>query len=104
MEPHETESEKEGLPNWRHVFQKGLEDIEKVLLDEYTSILQDYKEVKSKLNEVENKNKDNIFDLAMQIRELKYNIATKDDEIKCFQQKYKFPQINLNESPYTCST
>lgn len=106
MTPPEWDLEKEegGPPNWRQLFHKGLEDREKVLLEEYTSVLQDYKEVKKKLNEVENKNKDNIFDLAVQIRDLKQDIAVKDGEIKLLQQKINYPQPNLDESPYPCST
>ncbi|KAB2628789.1 sporulation-specific protein 15 [Pyrus ussuriensis x Pyrus communis] len=55
---------------------EGLEDREKVLLEEYTSILRDYKDARWKLGKVEKKNRDNFFDLAMEIRELR---VLKDD-------------------------
>ncbi|KAL5559970.1 hypothetical protein UlMin_036181 [Ulmus minor] len=92
-------------PNWRQMFLKGLEDREKILLEEYTSVLQDYKEVKKRLSEMENKNRDSIFELAMQIRELKSDVASKDEELKSLKHKLDFPPLNPDESPYTtCST
>ncbi|XP_048331428.2 protein NETWORKED 2A [Ziziphus jujuba] len=101
----EEEKEEENQPNWRQMFLKGLEDREKILLEEYTSVLQDYKEVRKKLSEVENKNRDGIFELAMQVRDLKHHIATKDEEIKCLQHKANFQQAsNPDESPSACST
>ncbi|KAF3447251.1 hypothetical protein FNV43_RR12431 [Rhamnella rubrinervis] len=101
----EWEAEKEeSQPNWRQLFLKGLEDREKILLEEYTTVLQDYKEVRKKLGEVENKNRDSIFELSMQVRELKHHIASKDDEIKCLQQKFSSPRSNPDESPSTCNT
>lgn len=107
VKPEELEAEKEeetGQPNWRQLFLKGLEDREKILLEEYTSVLQDYKEVKKKLSDMENKNRDSIFELAMQIRELKSNVASKDEELKNLKQKFEFPPMNPDESPFTCST
>lgn len=103
----ELEAEKEeNQPHWRQMFLKGLEDREKILLEEYTSVLQDYKEVRKKLSEVENKNRDSIFELAMQVRDLKHHIASKDEEIKCLQHKSNFQQSSSNpdESPSACST
>ncbi|XP_062098331.1 protein NETWORKED 2A-like [Humulus lupulus] len=91
--------------NWRLLFLKGLEDRENILLQEYTSVLQDYKEVKKKLNEMESKNRESIFDLAIQIRELKNDVASKDDEIKSLKHKFDYPpQTNPDESPFTYST
>lgn len=103
--PEDTNAEKEepSKPSLRQLFLKGIEDREKLLLEEYTSVLQDYKEVKKKLSEVENKNRDSIFELAMQIRELKGDIATKDEEIKSLKHKFDSPQLNHNDSPFTCS-
>lgn len=99
------EEDAKGQPNWRQLFLKGLEDREKILLEEYTSVLQDYKEVKKKLSEMENKNRDSIFELAIQIRELKSDVASKDEEIKNLKHKFDYPpQTNLDESPFTCST
>uniref|UniRef100_A0A2N9FA78 NAB domain-containing protein n=1 Tax=Fagus sylvatica TaxID=28930 RepID=A0A2N9FA78_FAGSY len=61
----EAEEEEEHQPLWRALFVKGLEDREKILLDEYTSVLNNYKLVRKKLSEVEQKNRDSIFELAM---------------------------------------
>lgn len=107
IKPEESEAEKEeetGQPNWRQLFLKGLEDREKILLEEYTSVLQDYKEVKKKLSDVENKNRDSIFELALQVRELKSDVASKDEELKSLKRKFEFPPTNPDESPFTCST
>uniref|UniRef100_A0A1S4E6I7 NAB domain-containing protein n=2 Tax=Cucumis melo TaxID=3656 RepID=A0A1S4E6I7_CUCME len=72
----------ETSPTLRQTFLKGIEDREKILLEEYTSVLRDYKDVRNKLNEVEQKNRDSIFELAMQVKELKDAISSKDDVIK----------------------
>ncbi|PON49777.1 Protein Networked (NET), actin-binding (NAB) domain containing protein [Parasponia andersonii] len=102
----ENEGEEAGCQrNLRRLFLKGLEDREKILLEEYTSVLQDYKEVKKKLSEMENKNRDSIFELAVQIRELKSDIASKDEQLKSLKNKFEYPpQTNPDESPFTCST
>jgi len=54
-------------PNWRQMFLNGLDDREKILLEEYTSVLRNYKDVRVKLNDVEKKNRDSIFELALQV-------------------------------------
>lgn len=74
--------EEEKHPTLRQLFLKGIEDREKILLEEYTSVLRDYKDVRNKLSEVEQKNRDSIFELAMQVKELKDAISSKDDVIK----------------------
>ncbi|KAM1734537.1 hypothetical protein ACFX11_019997 [Malus domestica] len=101
VDPQELELEKEDQPNWRQLFLKGLEDREKVLLEEYTSILRDYKDARRKLSDVEKKNRDNIFDLAMEIRELRGVVASKDKEIKLLKQKASSPETNPDDSPAT---
>ncbi|KAL9860409.1 Protein NETWORKED 2A [Arabidopsis thaliana] len=82
-----TEDEDEETPNWRHLLPDGMEDREKVLLDEYTSVLRDYREVKRKLGDVEKKNREGFFELALQLRELKNAVAYKDVEIQSLRQK-----------------
>ncbi|XP_047954770.1 kinase-interacting protein 1-like [Salvia hispanica] len=67
--------------SWQQVLLCGMEDREKILLKEYTTILRNYKEVKKKLNEVERKERDSQFDTTIQMRELKKAIARRDDEI-----------------------
>ncbi|CAH2047238.1 unnamed protein product, partial [Thlaspi arvense] len=82
-----TEDEDDETPNWRQLLPDGMEDREKVLLDEYTSVLRDYREVKRKLGEVEKKNREGFFELAIQLRELKNAVAYKDVEIQTLRQK-----------------
>ncbi|KAJ0254513.1 Protein NETWORKED 2A [Hirschfeldia incana] len=82
-----TEDEDEETPNWRQLLPDGMEDREKVLLDDYTSVLRDYRGVKRKLVEVEKKNREGFFELALQLRELKNVVAYKDVEIQSLRQK-----------------
>ncbi|XP_048601812.1 protein NETWORKED 2A-like [Brassica napus] len=82
-----TEDEDEETPNWRQLLPDGMEDREKVLLDDYTSVLRDYRGVKRKLGEVEKKNREGFFELALQLRELKNAVAYKDVEIQSLRQK-----------------
>ncbi|KAJ4866176.1 kinase interacting family protein [Raphanus sativus] len=82
-----TEDEDEETPNWRQLLPDGMEDREKVLLDDYTSVLRDYRGVKRKLSEVEKKNREGFFELALQLRELKNAVAYKDVEIQSLRQK-----------------
>ncbi|KAJ0231542.1 Protein Networked (NET) [Hirschfeldia incana] len=86
-----TEDEDEDTPNWRQMLPDGMEDREKVLLDEYTSVLRDYREVKRKLGDVEKKNREGFFELALQLRELKNAVAYKDVEIQSLREKQDVP-------------
>ncbi|XP_010277508.1 PREDICTED: kinase-interacting protein 1-like [Nelumbo nucifera] len=85
-------------PNWQQLFLNGLEDREKILLTEYTSILQNYKELKKKLSEVEKKNRDSQFETMVQLRELKTANAMKDEEIKSLHQKLSFLQTSSDKN------
>ncbi|CAA7022773.1 unnamed protein product [Microthlaspi erraticum] len=83
-----TEAEDEEGRNWRQLLPAdGMEDREKVLLDEYTSVLRDYREVKRKLSEVEKKNRDGFFELALQLTELKNAVSCEDVEFHLSRQK-----------------
>ncbi|KAF8110073.1 hypothetical protein N665_0088s0084 [Sinapis alba] len=87
-----TEAEDEERRNWRQLLpEDGMEDREKVLLDEYTSVLRDYREVKRKLGEVEKKNRDGFFELALQLRELKNAVSCEDVEFHFLRQKPEMP-------------
>lgn len=86
-ELEELESDEEEQPNWRQLYLKGLDDREKILLDEYSSVLKNYKEVRKKLNEVDKKNRDGFFQMALQIKELKYAVALRDQEIQSLRQR-----------------
>ncbi|XP_050213422.1 protein NETWORKED 2A [Mercurialis annua] len=76
-----TDAEEEDQPNWSNLLAGGLVDREKHLVQEYILVLRNYKEVKKRLGDVEKKNRDGFFELALQIRELKNAIAIRDDEI-----------------------
>jgi hypothetical protein len=67
IESHDLETSEGDQPNWRQMFLTGLDDREKILLEEYTSVLRNYKDVRVKLNDVEKKNRDSIFELALEV-------------------------------------
>ncbi|XP_017225437.1 kinase-interacting protein 1 [Daucus carota subsp. sativus] len=79
------EEPKEDL-NWPQLLLNGLEDKEKILMKEYTTILRNYKDVKKKLLNQENKN-DDLFQTTLQVRELKKAVAKRDQEIHSLRQK-----------------
>ncbi|CAN0878461.1 Protein NETWORKED 2D [Linum grandiflorum] len=74
-------------PDWKELFLKGVENREQVLLSEYTTILRSYKEVKRKLMESEGKGGDSMFDITIQLRELKAANAKKDEQIRMLRKK-----------------
>ncbi|XP_028802158.1 protein NETWORKED 2A-like [Neltuma alba] len=96
--------EGEGQPNWRQMFINGLDDREKILLEEYTLVLRNYGDVRMRLNEVEKKNKDSIFELSRQVRELMNSLVMKDKEISFLRQKLGCPEVNPDETPLTAMT
>ncbi|XWS21400.1 hypothetical protein CRYUN_Cryun30bG0052000 [Craigia yunnanensis] len=89
-----SEEEEEEQPNRRQLYLNGLDDREKILLDEYSSVLRNYKEVRKKLNDVDKKNREGFFELALQIRELKNALASRDGEIQTLRQKMSFADEN----------
>lgn len=48
--------QKEGEPDWKEMFTKGMENREKHLLTEYTTILRSYKDMKKYLDETKTNN------------------------------------------------
>ncbi|CAH2038455.1 unnamed protein product [Thlaspi arvense] len=85
-----TEAEDEEGRNWRQLLPAGG-------MDEYTSVLRDYREVKRKLSEVEKKNRDGFFELALQLRELKNAVSCEDVEFHFLRQK---PEMAGKDSPH----
>lgn len=55
VETREQETTLVDEPDWKQLFMNGMENRERALLTEYTSILRNYKEVKKKLSEAEKK-------------------------------------------------
>ncbi|KAM0953637.1 putative protein Networked (NET), actin-binding (NAB) [Dioscorea sansibarensis] len=88
----------DGLSNLQLLLSKGLEDREKVLLAEYTTILRNYKDIKKKLSEVEKKYQDTQSEIIVQLRELKSSNAMKDEEIRQLRQNWISLQDCSNES------
>ncbi|XP_057461151.1 kinase-interacting protein 1-like [Actinidia eriantha] len=86
-EPPEETEDKYDEPSWQQMLLNGLEDKEKILLTEYTLILRNYKDVKKKLGDVEQKNRDSLFETTVQIRDLKSAIAKRDEEIQSLREK-----------------
>ncbi|XP_047166620.1 protein NETWORKED 2A-like, partial [Vigna umbellata] len=83
---------------WSQIFASGLDDREKIL-SEFNSVLRNYEDVKGKLNDAEKKNQDNILEFALQIRELKDTVETKEKEINILQQKLTCSETSPEESP-----
>ncbi|PHT64884.1 Kinase-interacting protein 1 [Capsicum annuum] len=92
------EEEKDDDLTWQQMLLTGLEDKEKILLTEYTTILRNYKELKRKLIEMEKKERDTEFEVTLQIRELKSAIMKKDAEIESLRLKLSLVQGNASES------
>ncbi|XP_055808826.1 kinase-interacting protein 1-like [Solanum dulcamara] len=83
---HEDE-EKGDEPNWQELLSSRLEDREKTLLAEYTTVLRNYKDVKKKLSDKEKKDRDTEFEVTLQMRELRSAIAKRDEEINSLRGK-----------------
>ncbi|KAA8528363.1 hypothetical protein F0562_035718 [Nyssa sinensis] len=101
MKTQEMETEDVDQPNWRQMVINGIDDRDKILMEEYTSILRNYKDVKNKLSEVEKKNRDSLFKSALQIKELKNANALKDAEIQSLHKKLNLLQADSDDTPET---
>lgn len=102
VEPQKSEIEKakefEDELNWQQMLLSGLEDKERILLTEYTTILRNYKEVKKKLSEEEKKN-DTLFETTVQVRDLKSIVSKKDQEIQSLRHKLNLLQGESGDVP-----
>ncbi|KAK6792546.1 hypothetical protein RDI58_011627 [Solanum bulbocastanum] len=105
MEQHESGTE-DDQPNWRALFLNSLDDDrEKILLEEYTSVLRNFKGVKMKLNDEEKKRRASHFQYVVQMKVLKNANALKDAQILSLQHRLNSLQskdvetINFNEMP-----
>nr|XP_019710319.1 protein NETWORKED 2A isoform X2 [Elaeis guineensis]XP_019710320.1 protein NETWORKED 2A isoform X2 [Elaeis guineensis]XP_029123903.1 protein NETWORKED 2A isoform X2 [Elaeis guineensis] len=88
--------EQEGTLDLQQILLNGLEDREKVLLAEYTSVLRNYKEAKKRLSEVEKKNQEYVSETMAIIRELTNANAMKDEEIQSLRQHLGFSKMSSN--------
>ncbi|KAK1555083.1 hypothetical protein Q3G72_021658 [Acer saccharum] len=91
----------EDTQNWRQLA-NGLEDRDKIILEEYTAVLRNYQEVKRKLSDVEKKNRDGFIELVLQIRELENAVAYRDAEIQSLHNKLHSPVTHMDENMDTC--
>lgn len=93
----EQETTPDDEPDWRKMFLDGMQDREKALLTEYTNTLRNYKDVKKRLAEIEDKNQDKTLDscLQLQLNELKTSNYLKDQEIRILHQKLSLLQITM---------
>ncbi|MBA0580678.1 hypothetical protein Gorai_022885 [Gossypium raimondii] len=96
-ELEELESDEEEQPNWRQLYLKGQDDREKILRDEYSSVLKNFKELRKKLNDVDKKNRDSFFQMALQIKELKYAVVDGESVEHEGTQRSTSPESNLTE-------
>lgn len=97
VQPKEQSTEEEDEPDWQKLLTSGMEDRQKILLTEYTSTLRNYKDVKKKLGEVEKKSRDDLFEISLQLKELKGANARKDDEIRTLRLKLGLLEESLND-------
>ncbi|XVF17365.1 hypothetical protein REPUB_Repub10bG0115000 [Reevesia pubescens] len=101
VESKEQERGEEDEPDWKQLFLKGMGDREKNLLMEYTTMLRNYKDTKKKLMEVETNNQNGLFEIMLQLKELKSSNAMKDEEIRSLHQKLSLSQTGLGENKNT---
>ncbi|KAF3439202.1 hypothetical protein FNV43_RR17477 [Rhamnella rubrinervis] len=98
VKKQERATEEEDEPDWRQMFLNGMENREKVILTEYTTTLRNYKDVKKKLNEVEKKAQDSLFETSVQLKELKSSNVKKDEEIRSLRLKLGLLQQSLEDT------
>ncbi|WVZ95972.1 hypothetical protein U9M48_041669 [Paspalum notatum var. saurae] len=96
--------QEDGMMNLQELLMNGLQDKEKALLAEYTSILRNYKNAKRRLTEVETKNQESMNEMRAMISELECANGIKDAEIwslrellnslTCKDASHSCPRIN----------
>ncbi|KAK9164013.1 hypothetical protein Syun_004915 [Stephania yunnanensis] len=94
-------SEIEVATNWQDLFTDGLDDKEKILMEEYTSVLRKYKEAKRELNVSDKRNRESIFEVMLQLRDMKNSNIMKDEEIRALHQKLELVQAGEDISDLT---
>ncbi|KAE8725671.1 Detected protein of unknown function [Hibiscus syriacus] len=90
-------------PDWTRLFSKGMGDREKTLLTEYTAMLRKFKDTKKRLEEVEANNQNIVFEIMLQLKELKSTNSLKDEEIQSLHQKLSHLQTSIGEKNSTDS-
>ncbi|KAE8735900.1 Phosphoenolpyruvate carboxykinase family protein [Hibiscus syriacus] len=90
-------------PDWKQLFSEKMGDREKNLLTEYTATLRKYKDTKKRLEEVEANNQNIVFEIMLQLKELKSTNSLKDEEIQSLHQKLSLLQTSIGENNSTDS-
>ncbi|XP_051225784.2 protein NETWORKED 2A-like [Lolium perenne] len=78
--------QEENMANLQELLMSGLQDKEKVLLTEYTSILRNYKNAKRSLTEMEIKNEECLNEMKAMMSELRCANELKDKEIRSLRE------------------
>ncbi|CAM0957948.1 unnamed protein product [Alopecurus aequalis] len=78
--------QEENMANLQKLLMSGLQDKEKVLLTEYTSILRNYKNAKRSLSEMEMKNQERLNEMEAMVSELSCANELKDKEIQSLRE------------------
>nr|CAB3478782.1 unnamed protein product [Digitaria exilis] len=97
------EEEADGTLEWQRLVLNGLEGKDKILLKDYASILQNYKDTKKQISEIEKKNREYHLEAMSEMKELKSANATKDDEIRSLRRMLRSLQTKLNTSQLQCA-
>ncbi|XP_006466319.2 protein NETWORKED 2D [Citrus sinensis] len=97
VQSREQAAEQECEPDWKEMFLKGMENREKTILAEYTTVLRNYKEAKKKLDESGVKTRDSNDVAKMQLEELRSANTEKDEEILSLRQKLSILQAAFGE-------
>ncbi|XVE83059.1 hypothetical protein DITRI_Ditri16bG0056600 [Diplodiscus trichospermus] len=98
VKSQEHERGKDDEPDWKKLFLKGMDDREKNLVAEYTKMLRNYKDAKKKLMEVETNNQNGLFEITLQLKELKSSNAMKDEEIQSLRKKLSLFEKRISEN------
>ncbi|KAI3732925.1 hypothetical protein L1987_64137 [Smallanthus sonchifolius] len=91
----------EDAPKWNLMFPHGIDlDSEQILVEEYTSTLKNFKELKQKLNETEQRNRARSFKSAVQMKILRNSNDSKDAEIRSLYERLKQLETNMEKRVY----
>uniref|UniRef100_A0A7N0UXP2 NAB domain-containing protein n=1 Tax=Kalanchoe fedtschenkoi TaxID=63787 RepID=A0A7N0UXP2_KALFE len=83
--------------DWRRMFLSGLEDREKFLVDEYTSVIKTLKEARRKLSEVEKRSREGLTEQAAQMKRIMHANSLKDKEIQSLRRTLSLLKMNSGE-------
>uniref|UniRef100_A0A0D9WC50 NAB domain-containing protein n=1 Tax=Leersia perrieri TaxID=77586 RepID=A0A0D9WC50_9ORYZ len=82
----EVGDQEENMIKLQQLLMNGLQDKEKILLTEYTSILRNYKNARKRLTEVETENQARLTEMTAMMSELRSANAMKDEEIRSLHE------------------